>query len=198
MGRSKNSGMENLVNLQNIYFLVALAIFLLVLATLFIVYLRRVRKASEGSWNDLLKRLTLLDRDNIAKIALDVIDESGLPRAEDAEFSLNPEEIWTLIGGLEGIEVLERNCAVLVDMAFYVQKWYPEAVVVAEQLRLNAREIEWHVARLKGAAQTGNLESAFAGYAQRAVATYYLMTRHVLSLYEQGSMPEFADLQQAL
>src|ERR1700733_6375483 len=126
--------MENLVNLQNIYFLAALAIFLLVLATLFIVYLRRFRKASEGSWDDLLRRLTLLDRDNIAKIALDVIDESGLPRAEDGEFPLDPEEIWTLIGGLEGVEVLERNCAVLVDMAFYVQKWHPEAVVVAEQL----------------------------------------------------------------
>ena len=70
--------------------------------------------------------------------------------------------------------------------------------MVAEQLRLNAREIEWHVDRLKRAAQTGNLRSSFADYAQRAVVTYYLMTRHVLELYEQASLPELADLQRTL
>lgn len=198
MGPSKNSGMETIVNLQNICFLAALAIFLLALATVFTVYSRRARVTSQGTWNDLLKRLKLLDRDSIARIALDVIDESGLPREEQADFPLDPEEIWPLIGGLKGLEVLEHNCAVLIDMAFYVQKWHPEAVVVAEQLRLNAREIEWHLERLKGAAQTGNLKSAFPDYAQRAIATYYLMTRSVLALYEQGNLPEFAELQRAL
>jgi hypothetical protein len=69
---------------------------------------------------------------------------------------------------------------------------------VAEQLRLNAREIEWHIGRLKGAAQTGNLESSFADYAQRAAVIYYLMTKHVLSLYEQARLPELAELQQAI
>jgi hypothetical protein len=190
--------METIVNLQTIYFVAALAIFLLALAIIFVVYYRRARETSQGTWNDLIKRLKLLDRDSIARIALDAIDESGLPRVGDAEFPLDPEKIWPLIGGLNGLEVMEHNCAVLVDMAFYVQKWYPEAVVVAEQLRLNAREIAWHLDRLKGAAQTGNLKSAFPDYAQRAVATYYLMTRSVLALYERGNMPEFAQLQQAL
>jgi len=63
---------------------------------------------------------------------------------------------------------------------------------------LNAREIEWHVSRLKGAAQTGNLQASFAAYAQRATVTYYLMTRHVLELYGQASFPRLADLQRAL
>ena len=183
---------------HNIYFLVVLAIFLLALATVFIVYSLRARKASRGTWDELLGRLKVLDRDSIARIALDAVDESGLPRLEEGEFPLDPEQIWPLIGGLKGLDVLKHNCAVLVDMAFYVQKWYPEAVVVAEQLRLNAREIEWHLERLKGAERTGNLKSAFPDYAQRAVTTYYLMTRSVLALYEQGNLPEFADLQRAL
>jgi hypothetical protein len=87
---------------------------------------------------------------------------------------------------------------VLVELATYVQRWHPEALVVAEQLRLNAREIEWHVGRLKGAAKTGNLQTAFASYAQRAVATYYLMTRNVLDLYEQARFPELTQLRRAI
>jgi hypothetical protein len=190
--------MEEIVNPNNIYFLAVLAAFLLALATVFIVYFYRARKTSEGSWNDLLKRLKLLDRDSIARIALDTIDEPNLSGTEETDLPLDPEEIWPLIGGLDGLEVLAHNCTVLVDMAFYVQKWHPEAVVVAEQLRLNAREIEWHLERLKGAARTGNLKSAFPDYAQRAITTYYLMTRSLLALYERGNLPEFADLQVAL
>jgi hypothetical protein len=195
MGPREDSGLEKIVSLQNIYFVAVLAILLLVLAAVFVVYTRRARKTSQGTWNDLMKRLKLLDRDSIAKIALDVIHE---PEGEETEVELDPEEIWPLIGGLEGLEVLEHNCSVLVDMAFYVQKWHPEAVVLAEQLRLNAREITWHVERLKGARNTGNLRSAFPDYAQRAVATYYLMTQSLLALYEQSKLPEFADLQRAI
>ena len=93
---------------------------------------------------------------------------------------------------------MKANCEVLIDLAFYIQQWYPEALVVAENLRLNAREIEWHVGRLRSAEKTGKLESAFPMYAQRAVATYYLMTRQVLALYEQGNHSMLVELQKAL
>ena len=190
--------MEKTVSTHNVYFLTALAIFFLSLVAIAGYYYLRARRSSQGSWESLLKRLTAVDRDSVAEIALDLIDESGHPRREEDDSTLEPSQIWTLIGGLKGLEDLERNCGVLVDLAFYVQKWYPEALVVTEQLRLNAREIEWHVGRLKGAAHTGNLETSFPAYAQRAVATYYLMTRNVLALYEQGNLPGLADLQKAL
>ncbi len=75
---------------------------------------------------------------------------------------------------------------------------YPEALHLAEELRLNAREIKWHVGRLRGASQTGHLQEQFPAYAQRAVATYYLMTRSLLVLYEGVKLPEFAELQEAI
>ena len=106
--------------------------------------------------------------------------------------------MWRLIGGLEGLEVLERNSEVLIDLAFFVQQWYPEALPIAERLRLDARQLKWHVARLKGAAQTGNLQVSFPFYAQRAVVSYYLMTRRLLSLYEAGNFSMLTDLQRAL
>jgi hypothetical protein len=186
------------VEIRTVYFIVAVAVFVLALIAIAAYYYRRVRKSSQKNWEQLLKRLTVVDRSSIAEVALDIIDESGQRRKDEASAILEPSQIWKLVGGLEGLEVLEANCAVLVDLAFYVQQWYPEALAVAEQLRLSAREIEWHVARLKSAQQTGKLDSAFTMYAQPAVATYYLMTRRVLALYEEGNLAMLADLRNAL
>jgi hypothetical protein len=184
--------------LRNLVFLVSAVLFLAALVGVLLGYYFRARTKAHATWDDLLNRLTWVDRDKIASIALDVIDPSGERRHGESAYSLEPSAIWSLLGGLEGLRVLEHNCQVLVELASYLQKWYPEALVAAEQLRLNAREIEWHVGRLKGAAQTGNLQSAFAGYAQNAVVTYYLMTKHVLEIYEHASFPRLADLQRAI
>lgn len=184
--------------MSNLYFVVFAALFLVALIVTAFRYSLRARRSAGETWDDILKRLTRIDRDSIAIIALDVIGESGDHQLQHESLPLDPSRIWTLLGGLEGLEVLEHNCHVLVDLASYIQRWHPEALVVAEQLRLNAREIEWHVGRLKGAAATGNLQSAFADYAQRATVTYYLMTKLVLELYDQVSFPQLAELQQAL
>ena len=183
---------------RTVYFIVAVAIFIVALIAIAAYYYRRSKKSSQETWERLLKRLSVVDRSSIAEVALDIIDESGQQRKDEASAALEPSQIWRLIGGLEGLEVLEANCAVLVDLAFYVQQWYPEAVAVAEQLRLSAREIEWHVGRLRSAQETGKLESAFSMYAQPAVAAYYLMTRRVLALYEEGNLAMLADLRNAL
>jgi hypothetical protein len=178
------------------YFVSAAGAFVTVLVAIAGYYYSRRPRSTQTSWEELLAKLTWIDRNNLAQVALDLIDESGRPR-EDAA-NLEPSQLWKLVGGLEGLEVLEKNSAVLIDLAFYLQQWYPEAVVIAERLRLDARELGWHVARLKGAAQKGNLQVSFPFYAQRAVATYYLMTQRLLSLYEAGNFSMLADLQRAL
>ena len=182
---------------QSNLFVVLAVLFLALLVSVAIYYLLRLRKTSSATWTGLLSRLVEVDRNRIAVIALDLVDETGCPR-EHGDSEIEPESLWDLVGGMDGLEVLEKNCEVLIDLAFYVQQWHPEALLVAEQLRLNAREIQWHVSRLKGAAQTGNLASSFPLYAQRAVATYYLMTRHLLDLYERGNPAEFTQLQAVL
>ncbi len=190
-----------MISIRIFYFVIFIAVFLAALLTVgayFYLRNRQRRKYPYGRWETLLRRLDTVDRDNIALIARDLVDESGQRRTDEDEMDLDPSQIWNLIGGLKGLEVLERNCAVLVDLVFYVQQWYPEALLVTEQLRQNAREVEWHVGRLKSVAKTGRLEASFPEYAQRAVATYYVMTRRVLDLYEQLHLPGLADLQQAL
>lgn len=184
------------------YFFIILAVFLIALVAIGAHYYLRYRKSQRypyGRFEDLLKRLGSVDRDHVALIALDFIDESGNRKSDDpGDSDLDPSQIWHLIGGMKGLEVVERNCIVLVDLVSYVQQWYPEALAVTEQLRLNGREIEWHVERLKSVAQTVALERSFPDYAQRAIATYYLMTRRVLALYEQLNLPGLVELQRTL
>jgi len=180
------------------YFLVAGAALLALLVVLAVVFYRRAHKASKGTWEELLGRLILVDRNGVEQIALDAIDIYGQRREDEHAKELETDEIWRLIGGLKGVEALQHNSRVLVDMAAYLQAWYPEAVATAEELRLSAREIEWHVDRLQAGAQTGNLEAWFGAYAQNAAATYYLMTRQLLSLYENGNIHLLGDLRKAL
>jgi hypothetical protein len=187
------------VNPRTLYFLAAAAMLLVFFAMTAGRYCLRARRSSRSTWESLLKRLAFVDRNAIAEVALDVVEASGDQRRDENSALLGSSEIWRLIGGWDGIEALEANCTVLIDLAFYVQQWYPEnALVVAEQLRLSAREVEWHVQRLRGAAQAGNLETSIPMNAQRAAVTYFLMTRNVLSLYQNGNLPMLTDLQQAL
>lgn len=186
------------MNTPDFYFVAGICVFLSVLLLLAGYYFVRSRRSSGTDWEELFAKLTWIDRNNIAEVALDLVDESGKPRATEDAVTLEPGQLWSLIGGLEGLEVLERNSDVLIDLAFYVQKWYPEAVVIAERLRLDARELKWHVARLRGAAGKGDLQVSFPFYAQRAVVRYYLMTRRVLSLYEAGNFAMLSKLQRAL
>jgi hypothetical protein len=185
-----------MITIRTLYFFGFLAIFLIaILATGAHYYLRNLKqqKYPYGKWDELLKRLGSLDHNNLALIAGSFNNDSDM---EDEE--LDPEQLWHLLGGMQGLEVVEKNCAVLVDLVFYVQQWYPEAMLVAEQLRQNAREVQWHIDRIKSAAKIGKPRSATPEYVQQAVAIYYRMTCQVLTLYEQANVPGLADLQGAL
>jgi hypothetical protein len=188
------------MNSQMGYYLIAVGVFLALLAAAatYGYFYRRSYRTSQTTWEKLVARLAAVNRENIQQVALDAIDPSGQPRTDDAAKELKPEEIWRLVGGLTGLEALERNSLVLIDMAFYLQQRYPEALLTAEELRIKAREIEWHVSRLRSAARTEALDGWFANYAQNTVAAYYLMTRRLLSLCEAGGIPMLADVQSAL
>jgi hypothetical protein len=185
--------------MRSMYFLGLVAIFLILIlgyAAYFYARYRHREMYPYGRWEDLLKRLGRLDYQKLALIARDSGFESDRQR-EDEEDE-DAEKVWKLLGGMHGLEVMEKNCEVLVDLAFYVQQWYPEALLIAEQLRLNAREVEWHLGRLRAAMKAEKRRSAASEYIQQAVAIYFQMTQEVLSLYEQANIPGLAELQRAL
>ena len=127
------------------------------------------------------------------RLPVDGIILSGHSSIDESMLTGEPLPVEKMAGSVVSGGTLNQNGALV-----YRATRLPEALAVAEQLRLNAREIEWHVDRLKGAARTGKLEAAFPDYAQRAITTYYLMTRRVLTLFEQGDFPGLFDVQRAL
>ncbi|MGC2403179.1 MAG: hypothetical protein WA510_25545 [Acidobacteriaceae bacterium] len=185
------------MTVRTLYFVAATGIFLAVLLSIAAYYLLHSRRR-ELRWEKLIANLTWIDRNSIAEIALDLVDEFGQPRATGNAGTMEPSKMWKLIGGLEGLAVLERNSELLIDLAFYLQQWYPEAVILAERLRLDARQLKWHLGRLNGAAARGNLQVSFSFYAQRAVVNYYVMTQRLLLLHETGRFPMLGDLRKAL
>jgi hypothetical protein len=186
------------VNNSSTYFLAGLLILILFLTLVAWHFLFRARRSSRLNWESIVQRLVWVDPKIVAQIALDLVNESRQAEAVSGRERLEPTRIWEMIGGLEGLEKLKANSRVLIELAAHLERWYPDALVVAEELRLDARELEWHVGRLEGAAGTGNLEISFPFYAQRAIVAYYRMTRQVLALYEGKHSPLFADLERAL
>ncbi len=184
------------MNLRAQLFLWALAILVLGLIAVAVFFQLRAKRSGAQSWESLLQQLRVVDRYSVALIAADALAAPVADAVPQAE--LEPEEIWELIGGMAGLEALGANCDILIDLACHVQQVYPEALPVAEQLRLNAREIQWHLARLRGADRAESLHAVFPNYAQRAVSTYYVMTKTLLSLYEGANLPGYPELLKAL
>jgi hypothetical protein len=180
---------------HNFYFLLAIGVFCAVLVAITGYYFLRARRSAKAGWEDLLAKLTWIDRSMIAEVAHHTGDESSLDFTGDEP---EPGDLWTMLGGMKGLEIMEANSKVLIELACYLQRVYPEALPIAEQLRLDSRALQWHVDRLKGAAETGNLEISFPFYAKRAVSTYYVMTRRVLALYEATNFALLPELQRAL
>lgn len=177
-------------------FIAGVAVLLIALGYAVVRSYLRARSTASATLEDLVRRLRRLDRERIAQIAAGALELSALD--PDTSYEIDPEDLWNWTGGLAGLRNLGWNCEVLIELACHVQRWYPEAVVVAEQLRLNAREIQWHIARLQGAEEAGHLQAAFPDYAERAVTIYYTMTRDLLELFAEADLPGFAVLQGVL
>lgn len=186
------------MNPRALEFAVVLTIFVASLSATAITFVRRKGLISAQNWHAIIARLAVIDRAKLALIAADLLRENERGDAAEREVMLDPGQIAELIGGMEGLRLVEENCDVLVELACVVQENYPEAVVVAEQLRLNAREVKWHIERLRGAASRGKLEAVFPEYAQRAAATYYRMTETLLVFCERLDLPAYAELRSAL
>ncbi len=163
------------MNLQSGFFVPSVIVFLLTTVGLVAWFVHRERRSRANEWDVLAARLQAVDRELISRIAI-------------ANGEVPDTEMYDAIG-LAGLKTLERNCEVLVELATYVQRWHPEAIVVAEELRLSGRELKWHVDRLRGAELAGRLEETFGDYADRAIRVYHGMTGNLLRLYQRLGDP---------
>jgi hypothetical protein len=180
---------------RNLLFLILATALIVIVLAIVIRYSLRLRASSKTEWKSLLETLTAIDRTEIDLVALDAIEPSGRRRTDRLARELEPGEIWKRLGGLDGVKRLESNSHVLVEMASHLQRSYPDAAGVAEELRLQAKELELYVERLRMADEQGSLEFHIATYAQNAAIAYYLMEQRLQALCQQAKVQSFRPLQ---
>jgi hypothetical protein len=79
-------------------------------------------KRSSATWEELVAQLSPLGRVGINEVASDFLVPDSRRVDPSNDLALGPEDIWDLIGGVEGIELMERNARVLIALAYYMQR----------------------------------------------------------------------------
>lgn len=174
-----------------------LAVFLLVVG-IAVIYGMRLRRLRKATWEGLMRRIVPVDRRAIERVAFQTIDPSGQPRSDEERRELGRKEIWALLDGMDGIRRMESNSRVLIEIAGYLERWHPEAAGPAEELRLEAKKLDWHISRLRAAEKNQCLEAHFHFYGRSAAVSYYLMLEQLLGLYQRTQSALFGELQKAL
>ncbi len=169
----------------------------LLVATLAVTAIRSQRstlRLSKRSWNELVANLQFVDFRGVSLVARDYLD----PRK--GQIDLEPEEIWTLLGGDEGLRTMLLNANRLIALAAFARQWnLEESVVVAERMRRDGLRLRRAVRRV----QIGMWSQIFTGrhwvevpfQLQEAASAYYLMRQRLLALYESshiGLHPQLA------
>lgn len=174
----------------------SLVIFLVVacglIATLISVgfyYFRRIRVSPDHQWESLLGQLVEINRVGLKRVALDSIEPSGQRRTDELARELEPDQIWELLGGIEGIEKLDGNSKVLIAMAEYLQRTYPETNDVAQELRQQAADLKWQAERLRMAVDQGTIEFHVSTYAPNVAIHYFLMEQRLKAICERVNIP---------
>jgi hypothetical protein len=153
-------------------------------------------RVDRRSWQDLVSQLKRVEFERVTSVARDYLE----PR--EGQISLEPADMWLMLGGREGLRRMRDNAKLMVLLAAHAQQWnFDEGVIVTERMRRDAlrlrssiRHIELaltfhHVLRRSATLIPFNLHEA--------ASSYYLMRQRLLALYQTshaGLYPQLAEV----
>ncbi len=153
---------------------------------------RVAARVSTQSWESLVGRLAPVSRDGITAVAMEYLNPTK------SQLGMEPSELWTAIGGANGLTSMRRNAEVLLALAAYAQRWnFHEGVIVAERMRHDALALKRAATRITLGLTWGFGKARGAFYVHEAASSYYLMRQRLLALYETshaGRYPMLADV----
>src|ERR1700760_895269 len=155
-----------------------LLIFFLVLLASGLIYTQiHARRLSSATWEDLVSRMQPMHARGLEIVALDNLQ----PKAN--QLQLEPEHLWGLIGGTEGLRRMNKNADLLIALAAHVQRWnFEEGVIVTERMRHDAIQVKRAIFRLRFDMMVRRTQLRAPFYIHQAASSYYLMTRRLLAL----------------
>ena len=168
-----------------------LVLFLVLLAGGLIYSQINAGRLRSATWEDIVSRMQPMHARGLEIVALDNLQ----PKAN--QLQLEPEHLWGLIGGKEGLRRMRSNADLLIALAAYVQRWnFEEGVIVTERMRHDAVQLKRAIFHLQVDMFIRRSQIRTPFYIHQAASSYYLMTRRILALYETshaGLLPRLAE-----
>lgn len=153
----------------------------------------RSSRVARLDWDDLVSRIKPVPFAGVSAVALDYLQ----PRK--GQTRIETDELWTLIGGYDGIRRMYDNAAILLALAAYAQRWNPgESVIVVERMRRDGLLLRRVTQRLFLRYVFGSHHMRGPFSVQEATSAYYLMRERLLALYETSHAGRYERLAAAL
>jgi hypothetical protein len=158
---------------------------------------RASRKTVQMDWKELVAGLNRLNVVELSVVAVDYLTPHR------GQIDIEPNQIWTNLGGYEGLKKMRENAEIMIALAAYAQRWnFDEAVIVTERMRHDAVTLRRAIRRVELGMIPGRLLLRFKFtlplYAQEASSAYYLMRQRLLSLYETSHAGRYSLLAASL
>jgi hypothetical protein len=94
---------------------------------------------------------------------------------------------------------MRRNARVLIALAAYAERWnLTESVIVRERMRRDALHLQIATLQISARLFLGIGRIRFAFYLQESAASYHLMTKRLLALYQTSNSALYLQLASAL
>jgi len=123
-------------------YILAAAVSLLLLA-LCRAEIKKLRLATK-TWEELVRELKPVRTEGITLAALECSDASGW------QPGIDPDELWTMIGGWDGLKQMQTNTEVLVALASQAKVWnLGGSTLVAKRMQSEAIDMRRAAMRLK-------------------------------------------------
>jgi hypothetical protein len=151
------------------------------------------RRLSELNWDDLLTELKPVETDGITAVAVEYLNP------EKFQVEMKQNDIWSMIGGAEGLTRRRANTDVLLALAAYAKRWNPEeGGVVAERKGRDAMALCRAVSGIGIGMTCGYGKRRVPSYIREAAGAYYLMRQRVPALYRASESGLYSNLANAV
>lgn len=151
------------------------------------------RRLSGNNWDAIVARIQPVPFEGLEKVALDHLQPQG------SQLLIQPEELWQLVGGFDGLKSMRQNADLIIVLAAHVRRWnFDEAVVVAERIRQDTVLLKRALLRIQIQMLFSTRRLRVPFYVHQAASAYYLMTRRVLALYQTNQFVLYPRLTEVL
>ena len=135
--------------------LAALCVFIAVIVAALVYSHVAAHKLRSADWQSLAASIEPIHARGLEMVALDHMQ----PQAN--QLRLEPDEIWDLVGGIQGLKRMRRNANRMIALAAYVQRWnFNESIIIAERIRQCDNNSLWSDLAQRKISVVGNIHIA--------------------------------------